>query len=66
MMLKSLLSSAQRTHLARTHLFVTPKGTLRQNKFWADTMESDVLVYDFCNGVCHDRVCLYVSVRSCL
>ncbi len=49
-MLKSLLPSAKRHHLARTLLFVTPRGTLYRNKFWADTMDADVLVYDFQDG----------------
>ena len=50
-MLKSLLASARRHHLARTHLFVTPNATKRRNRLWANgSMEADVLVYDFQDG----------------
>lgn len=37
-------------HLCRTHLFLHPKAGLRRNKFWRETMESDVLVMDFQDG----------------
>lgn len=37
-------------HLCRTHLFLHPKAGLRRNKFWRQTMDSDVLVMDFQDG----------------
>ena len=49
-MLRILLPSASRLHLARTHLFLNPKAGLRRNRFWRHIMESDVLVYDFQDG----------------
>ena len=49
-MLVKSLHSAKISHLARTHLFLTPSAGLRRNKFWMETMESDVLVFDFQDG----------------
>ena len=49
-MLKSMMSSASMRHVARTHLFLNPKAGLRRNKFWKETMQSDVLVFDFQDG----------------
>lgn len=49
-MLVKSLQSAKISHLARTHLFLTPSAGLGRNKFWMETMESDVLVFDFQDG----------------
>ena len=49
-MLRSLLSSANHLHLARTHLFLSSRGGLSRNQFWPQSMASDVLVYDFQDG----------------
>ena len=49
-MLQSLMSSARMKHVARTHLFLHPKAGLRRNKYWKETMQSDVLVFDFQDG----------------
>ncbi|VEU34321.1 unnamed protein product [Pseudo-nitzschia multistriata] len=50
MMLKSMMDSAKMKHLARSHLFLSPQAGLKRNSFWRETMESDVLVYDFQDG----------------
>eukprot|EP01083_Nonionella_stella_P042591 114986_1 len=49
-MLKSMMVSANMKHLARSLLFLHPKAGLRRNKFWKETMDSDVLVFDFQDG----------------
>lgn len=54
-MLKTMLASARKEHVARSHLYITPpaKGdgaSFRRNKFWKEIMQSDVLVFDFQDG----------------
>ena len=46
-MLKSMMASAKMKHIARSHLFLHPRAGLKRNTFWKETMESDVLVFDF-------------------
>ena len=36
--------------LARSHLFLSSTAGLYRNKYWAETMDADILVYDFQDG----------------
>lgn len=45
-----MMPSASMRHVARTHLFLHPKAGLRRNEFWKESMQSDVLVFDFQDG----------------
>ena len=49
-MLKSMMDSAKTKHLARSYLFLNSQAGFKRNSFWRESMESDVLVYDFQDG----------------
>jgi hypothetical protein len=62
-MMRSLLSSASRNHVARSHLFLQAQAGLRRNRFWKEIMDTDILVFDFQDGCPPDQRANVVSIE---
>ena len=50
-MLSGALRSARASHVARSHLFLASRAGLTRGKYWREAMASDVLVYDYQDGM---------------